>query len=123
MKKLNVLLVGLLTLVLSLVCFSGCFLHQGKYKAVSYKLGSATFDASTESYIELKADDVAVISLDFEYFTLEDTEATWTAGEESNEYVLTTKMGEYTVAIDGGTMIMEVAIPIVGTMTITFEKE
>ena len=118
MKKLNVMLVGLLTLVLSLVCFSGCFLHQGKYKAVSYKLGSATFDASTESYIELKADDVAVISLDFEYFTLEDTEATWTAGEESNEYVLTTDIGEMTFVIDGSTMTLETTLG-----TITLEKE
>ena len=118
MKKLNVMLVGLLTLVLSLVCFSGCFLHQGKYNAVSYKFGPIAIDAPEGSYIELKGDEVANVYIKLGSIAIEQDDATWTAGEESNEYVLTTDIGEMTFVIDGSTMTLETAVG-----TITLEKE
>ena len=118
MKKLNVMLVGLLTRVLSLVCFSGCFLHQGKYNAVSYKFGPIAIDAPEGSYIELKGEEVANVYIKLGSIAIEQDDATWTAGEESNEYVLTTDIGEMTFVIDGSTMTLATAVG-----TITREKE
>ena len=111
MKKLNVMLVGLLTLVLSLVCFSGCFLHQGKYIAVEHRaevFGSQLVTELEDSkiYVELKGDDVAVYAQEVLGKQVI-SEGTWTAGEESGQYVMTIDNTTYNITIDGNTMTLE----------------
>ena len=65
MKKMKVLLVGILTLVMSLFCLVGCF-EEGKYEAVAYKAGPLTVDIKADednSFIELKGDKTATVSI------------------------------------------------------------
>ena len=110
MKKVKVLLVGILTLVLSLFCLVGCF-EQGKYEAVSYSLGSLSVevDEDDDSYVELKGDDVAVVSISVGTLTWEG-EGTCTKGEEKGTVVITISGIEHTATIDGSTMTLDLGI-------------
>lgn len=116
MKKLKVLLVGLLTIIMSLFCLTGCF-EKGKYEAVSYTSGPVTLDVSSEdaSYVELKSDDVAVVSINLDVMKLEG-EGTWTKGEDG-EVIIKIGVAEYTATIDGKTMVLDMEI-----VKITLEK-
>ena len=117
MKKIKILLVSILTLMLSLFCFTGCG-EKGKYEIKEYVTGSITktADDDNDSFIELKKDDVAVVSIDLVVFELEG-EGTWKKGDEKNEIVLSVSGIDYTVVKDGKTLTMDV-----GVAKIVFEK-
>ncbi len=66
MKKMKVLLVGILTLIMSFMCFSGCAIFKaGKYEATSLEVAgfSKELDAENPPYVELKLDGTAVVSI------------------------------------------------------------
>lgn len=114
MKKVNVFLVSLLTLMLSLFCMSGCF-KTGTYTATEYKLGSLSYEVDESgNTIELKGDDVAVVSLDLGGVKI-DNEGTWK--KVDGEYVLTVGGVEYDMEFDGKEMSVDFKI-----VTIIFSK-
>ena len=106
---MKVLLVGILTLVLSLFCLTGCF-ESGKYEAVSYKMGSMSVEVAedNESYVELKSDNTVVMSIDIAGFMTLEGEGTWEKGEEN--YVLTVEGIEYKATIEKGVMTLNLGI-------------
>ncbi len=116
MKKMKVLLVGILTLIMSFMCFSGCaLLKMGKYKAVSYQsvsiLGASVTTELPEdngSYVELKGDNVAVICIKVDS-TDWSKEGTW---KENDDGTITITVGgvDYTTTIEGGTMVLDLGI-------------
>lgn len=88
MKKMKTLLVGILTIMLSICCFASCALFKaGKYEAVSYKFGAMSIDVSSDdaSYIELKSDKTVNVSIKIAAVTLEG-EGTW---EENDDDTIT----------------------------------
>ena len=116
MKKMKVLLVGMLTLVMSLLCFSSCFLHYGKYTAVEHRaevLGSQVVTELEDSkiYVELKGDNVAVYAQEV-FGKQVISEGTWANGEEFGQYVMTIDNTTYNITVEGGTMTLE---SVVGT--------
>ena len=116
MKKMKVLLVGILTLVLSLFCMTGCF-ESGKYEAVSYKAGPMSIEISeeNESYVELKSDKTVVMSIDVAGFMTLEGEGTWEKGEDN--YILNVSNVEYKATIEKGVLTLDV-----GVGSIVFEK-
>ncbi len=109
MKKVRVLLVSLLTMLVALFCFVGCG-QTGKYKAVSYKIGNATIEIETDdeaaaSYVELKADDVAVVNIKVATLSWEGT-GTWKKAEEDKTVKITVGGITYTATIDGKQMTL-----------------
>lgn len=108
MKKMKVLLASILTIVMCLFCFAGCF-QTGKYEAVSYKAGPITMDVSGDdaSYIELKSGDVAVVSINLAVVKLEG-EGTWAKGEEKGTVVIDVDGAKFTATIDGSTMTINI---------------
>ena len=124
MKKVKVFLVGILTLVLSLFCLVGCF-KTGVYKATAIKttiLGATTTTelepGEDSSYIELKSDNVAVVSINLSITKIETT-GTWTEGEDGKVMIETESGVDYTVTIDGSTMTLDLG----SIGQIIFEKE
>ena len=116
MRKIKMAIVSMLAAFMALFCLVGCG-TTGKYVATSYKAGSVTMDlTNSDSYVELKGGDEAVVSIDLGVGKLEGT-GTWTKGEEENTYVITIESIPYTVKIEGGQMTMD----IFGTSLI-FEK-
>ena len=121
MKKLSVVLATLLTFILSLTCLTSCFLYQGKYKATAFVVGSTTTEIEdSDSYIELKGDEVAVasISIDIPVIgtqTIQGT-GTWTKGSDDN-YILGVSGMELTFTIDGGKLILDLEL-----VKIVFER-
>ena len=114
MKKMKVLLVGMLTLVMCLLCFSSCFLHYGKYTAVEHRtevLGSQVVTELEDSkiYVELKGDNVALYSQEV-FGKQVISEGTWTAGEVFGQYIMTIDNATYNLTIEGTTMTLEGAI-------------
>ena len=110
MKKIKMLLVGLLTVLMSLYCLTGCYLLQvGTYKAVSYKAGPVSIEVGedNESYVELKYNKEAYVSIDLVVTKMEGT-GTWEAGEEKNEVIITIDEVKYPVTIEGNTMTVEI---------------
>ncbi len=109
MKKIKVFLVSLLTIVLAMFCLAGCG-KTGKYVATAYKIGSTTTDLTdSTSYVELKGDNVAVVSIDLKITKIEG-EGTWKEGEEKNTVVITVSNVPYPVTIDGNTMTLDLGI-------------
>lgn len=108
MKKVKVLLVGLLTMVMCLFCFVGCG-EKGVYKVTEYKVGPASVEVTdSESYIELKGDNVATMSIDVAKVVTLEGEGTWAKGEEKNSYIVTIENVEYPVTIVDGEMTVEI---------------
>lgn len=110
MKKVKIWLAAVLTAVLCLFCLAGCG-KTGVYKVKAYKttlLGvTNTMEVSdSESFIELKSDDTAKMSIDIVIGKIEG-EGTWKEGEEKNTYVITISNVEYTATIDGSEMTVE----------------
>ena len=118
MKKMQALMVGILTIVLSFCCFASCaLLKAGKYEAVSYKLGPVSLDVSSDdaSYIELKMDKTANVSIKIASVTI-DGEGTWEE-KEGDSITLTIEGKEYSATVKGGELVLSL---VVGT--ITFKK-
>ena len=118
MKKMQALMVGILTIVLSFCCFASCaLLKAGKYEAVSYKLGPISVDVSSDdaSYIELKMDNTANASIKIASVTIEGT-GTWEE-KEGDSITLTIEGKEYSATVKGGELVLSL---VVGT--ITFKK-
>ena len=117
MRKMKTIVVSMLAALMALFCLVGCG-TTGKYVATAYKAGNATLDlTNSTSYVELKSDDVAVVSIDLMLGKLEGT-GTWTKGEEKNTVVVTVGGIKYIATVEGGKMTME----IFGTSLI-FTKE
>ncbi len=105
MKKMKVLLVGILTLIMSFMCFSGCALFKvGKYKATSIEVLGVAQDISSEDapYVDLKLGGTAVVfikagsvSYDGEYKWEEVGEDTIKLSKDGEDgFELTVKDGE-----------------------------
>ena len=117
MSKIKMAIVSMLVVLTALFCLVGCG-QTGKYVATAYKMGGLTLDLTdSTSYVELKGDDVAVVSIDLGLGKLDGT-GTWTKGEEKNTVVVTVEGVEYTATVEDGKMTME----IFGTSLI-FTKE
>ena len=117
MRKIKMAIVSMLVVLTALFCLVGCG-QTGKYVATAYKAGGLTLDLTdSTSYVELKGDDEAVVSIDLVVGKLEGT-GTWTKGEEKNTVVVTVEGVEYTATVEDGKMTMN----IFGTSLI-FTKE
>ena len=117
MRKMKTAIVSMLAALMALFCLVGCG-TTGKYIATAYKAGPITMDLTdSDSYVELKGGDEAVVSIDLVVGKLEGT-GTWTKGEEKNTVVVTVEGIEYTATIEDGKMTMN----IFGTSLI-FTKE
>ena len=111
MKKISIVLATVLAFVLSLVCLSGCFLYQGKYTASAIVIGNTTTELEdSESFVELKGDDVAVVSINILSVVTLEGEGTWKKSEEEDSYVLTVGGINYDFTIEGGKMTIDFAI-------------
>ena len=101
MKKLKNLLVVLLAMIMCTFCLVACG-EKGKYEAVSYTVAGFTKEVAEDdaSYIELKKDNVAVVSIKVTDTLKWDGEGTWEKGEDG---VITITVGvvKYNVTIDG----------------------
>lgn len=118
MKKMKALLVGILTIMLSLCCFASCALFKaGKYEATSYKLGALSVDVSADdaSYIELKMDKTAKVSIKIASVTI-DGEGTW---EENDDGTITLEIEgvKYSAKVEDGELVLSL---VAGT--IVFKK-
>ncbi len=119
MKKTNAILVGILTLILSLFCLVGCG-ENGVYKVSEYKMGAVSVDVDetkTESYIQLNSDKSVKMVLKVASVSL-NGEGTWEAAEEKNTYKLSVDNIDYTVKIEKGEMTITV-----GGLDIVLVKE
>lgn len=130
MKKMRILLVGILTLILSLFCLVGCG-PQGTYKFQSLTAGALGFtktyevgeeyngEVLTEDYftLELQKDGVAKIGDDGENFTCE-----WEEQEDGS--IVFKKDGNtlYTATIDGNEMTLEFGDTDLAGMTMVLKK-
>lgn len=117
MKKMQALMVGILTIVLSFCCFASCaLLKAGKYELVSYKtvVGSPV-EASedNDSYVELKMDNTAEIYIKIPVFDDIKGEGTW---EENADGTITLRIGdlELSATLEDGELVVDL---IVGTAT------
>lgn len=118
MKKMQALLVGILTIVLSVCCFASCALFKaGKYEAVSYNFGAIAVDVSSDdaSYVELKMDNTASMSIKISSVTIEG-EGTWKENDDGT-ITLTIEGKDYSATVEGGELVLSL---LVGT--ITFKK-
>ena len=106
MRKIKTIVVSMLAVLMALFCLVGCG-TTGKYVATAYKVGSITTTLTeSTSYVELKGDNVAVVSIDMKLGKIEG-EGTWAKGEEKNTVVITVSGIPYTVTIDGNTMTLD----------------
>ncbi len=123
MKKVKVWLAAALTVLLSLFCLAGCG-KTGVYKVTAYKtkiLGvTSTVELeSSESFIELKSDDTAKMSLDIPVINVAlEGEGTWKEGEEKNSYVITISNKDYNATIEDGVMTIDLKVA-----SVVLEKE
>ena len=107
MKKFKTAIVSMLVVLAALFCLVGCG-TTGKYVATAYKAGPVTMDlTNSNSYVELKLDNQAVVSIDFVLGKLEGV-GTWAKGEEENTVIITIESVPYTVTIEGGEMTMDI---------------
>lgn len=104
MKKVKLMLVSLLTVIISLFCLVGCGV-AGKYNVASYKSSSVTIEIqNNESYVELKNDNTAVLSVDVASIFKLEGEGTW--AKEDNKVVITVDGVEYNATLDGNTLTL-----------------
>lgn len=118
MKKMKALLVGILTIMLTLCCFTSCALFKiGKYEAASYNLSGLSLDVSSDdaSYIELKLDKTAKASIKVASVTI-DGEGTWEENDDGS-ITLIIEGVKYSAKVEGGELVLSL---LVGT--ITFER-
>ncbi len=100
-------IVSMLVVLTALFCLVGCG-QTGKYVATSYKAGPITMDLTdSNSYVELKGGDEAVVSIDFALGKLEGT-GTWAKGEQANEVIITVEGVEYIATVEGGELTLDI---------------
>lgn len=117
MRKMKMAIVSMLVVLTALFCLVGCG-TTGKYVATSYKAGPITMDLTdSNSYVELKGGDEAVVSIDFTLGKLEGT-GTWTTGEQASEVVIKIEGVSYPATVKDGKLTLD----IFGTSLI-FEKK
>ena len=122
MKKVKVWLAAALTVLLSLFCLAGCG-KTGVYKVTAYKttvLGvTSTIEVEdSESFVELKNDDTAKMSIDIAKIVTLEGEGTWKEGEEKNSYVITISDIDYNATIEDGVMTIDLKVA-----SVVLEKE
>lgn len=122
MKKVKVWLAAALTVILSLFCLAGCG-KTGVYKVTAYKtkiLGvTSTVELEdSESFVELKNDDTAKMSIDIAKIVTLEGEGTWKEGEEKNSYVITISDIDYNATIEDGVMTIDLKVA-----SVVLEKE
>ena len=122
MKKVKVWLAAALTVILSLFCLAGCG-KTGVYKVTAYKttvLGvTSTIEVEdSESFVELKNDDTAKMSIDIAKIVTLEGEGTWKEGEEKNSYVITISDIDYNATIEDGVMTIDLKVA-----SVVLEKE
>lgn len=122
MKKVKVWLAAALTVILSLFCLAGCG-KTGVYKVTAYKtkiLGvTSTVEVEdSESFVELKNDDTAKMSIDIAKIVTLEGEGTWKEGEEKNSYVITISDVDYNATIEDGVMTIDLKVA-----SVVLEKE
>ena len=114
MKKIKTIFVSLLAMLMVMVCFTSCF-KTGKYEATALKVCSTTTELEDNaSFVELKMDNTAVVSINVKMnlliTTIDETiagEGTWKDGEDEGTIVITIDDTNYTATIDGNTMILK----------------
>lgn len=117
MKKCKLFLITVLTVILSLFCFAGCF-EQGKYEIEEIVTGNTVKEVDNNlSYIELKKGNVAVVSIDLALLKVEG-EGTWKKGDEKNQIIISIKGIDYTVVKESDTLTLDA-----GLAKLVFEKE
>ena len=114
MRKIKMFFVSLLAMMLALFCFASCG-EVGKYNVVSFVVSNTeTTLTDNTSYVELKKDNVADVSITVEIpFIGEKTlagEGTWEKGEEKNTYVITISGIEYDAVKDGKKLTINVFV-------------
>ena len=109
MKKVKLMFVSLLTVIISLLCLVGCG-TAGKYEAVSYKIGPASIAIENQenpSFVELKGDNTAVVSIDLANGVLElDGTGTWEE-KEDKKIVITIEGVPFNATVDGNTLTVQ----------------
>lgn len=129
MKKVKVLLVGILTLVLSLFCLVGCGV-EGTYKFESLSVGALGFTKTyevgeeyngeklTKDYftLELKKDGTAVVGEDGSTFTCDWAEDDGKITFKQNGITL------YTATVDGNEMTLKFGDTSLAGMTMVLKK-
>lgn len=109
MKKVKLMFVSLLTVIISLFCLVGCG-TAGKYEAISYKVGPASIAISNQenpSYVELKSDKTAVVSIDLANGLLKvDGTGTWEE-KEDKKIVITIEGVAFNATVDGDTLTVQ----------------
>ena len=115
MKKMKICLVGILTLMLSLICFVACGGVAGTYKFSYIEMAGVKYEAGSEiplvgsftedSYVvTLESDGTAVISMNMMGMT-EEVEGTWE--EADGKVVIDVEGDKSEVVVDGGEMIID----------------
>ena len=118
MRKIKMAIVSMLVVLTALFCLVGCG-TTGKYVATAYKAGPITMDLTdSDSYVELKGGDEAVVSIDLGAVGKLEGTGTWEKGEQANQVFITIENASYTATIEDGKMTMD----IFGTSLI-FTKE
>lgn len=115
MKKFRTMLVVVFATMMMLVAFASCaILQAGKYQATSYKFGALSVDIKSEenpSYVELKINGDAEVSISVAGFTWEGT-GTWAKDDEGKENTVdvTVEGVTWEATIDGSTMSLNVGL-------------
>lgn len=117
MRKIKVFVVSVLTVLLAMFCLAGCG-ETGKYALTSCKVASAEINISeNDSYVELKSENVAVVSIDLAVGKLEG-EGTWKKGAEKGAVVITLDGVDYNMTVADGNLTFEIFRAV-----LTFTKE
>jgi predicted small lipoprotein YifL len=108
MRKIKMAIVSMLVVLTALFCLVGCG-QTGKYVATAYKAGPITMDLTdSDSYVELKGDNEAVVSIDLGTVGKLEGIGTWTKGEQANQVFITVEKASYTATIEDGKMTMNI---------------
>ncbi len=109
MRKIKVFVVSLLAALAVLLCFAGCG-EKGIYRIEAYEIPSIGITKEVEanmSYVELKKDGVAEVSIDLGVIGKKVGTGTWEKTDEKNRYILTLDEVEYPIMIVDEEMIIE----------------
>ena len=115
MKKIKTMLLLALAMLMTLMLFASCsVLQAGKYQAKSYKIAGLSLDLQDDaepSYIELKMNGEAVVSISVAGITWEGT-GTWTADDEGKDKTIdiTVEGVTWEAQIDGSVMTLDVTV-------------
>lgn len=120
MKRMKIWLVGLLTLIISVTCLSGCTLFKvGKYQATSLEVAgfSKEIDAANVPYIDLKLDGTAIVSIQVEGLSYEGA-YNWKEKAEDSVILFKEKEGDgFELRFQDGKLVLNMLV-----VEIVFEK-